>query len=155
MLPEGTEERVLRAAEVLLRRGVADLTLLGPPNEIVQRARELGLDISAASIVDPEQSPWREDFATEFVRLRQHKGMTMDRGNDAMSDVNYFGTMMVAQGLADAMVSGATHPTADTIRPAFEIVKTVPGVSVASLGVLHVPRRPRPGLRRLRGQPGP
>lgn len=132
VLPEGTEERILRAAEVLLRRGVADLILLGPPDEIARRARELGLDVSAATVVDPHTSPWRDDLAATYAKLRAHRGVTVEMAHDLVSNVNYFGTMMVAQGLADAMVSGATHPTADTVRPAFEIIRTEPGVSVAS-----------------------
>jgi phosphate acetyltransferase len=132
VLPEGTEERILRATEVLLRRGVADLTLLGAPAEVTRRARELGLDVSAATVIDPRTSDWLADFAATYAKLRSAKGVTLDMAHDLVSDVNYFGTMMVAAGHADAMVSGATHPTADTIRPAFEIIRTVPGVSVAS-----------------------
>jgi phosphate acetyltransferase len=132
VLPEGTEERILRAAEVLLRRGVCDLTLLGREDVVSRRVRELGLDLHQASIVDPATSPWLDDFAKEYARLRAHKGVTYDAAHDIVGDVNYFGTMMVHTGRADAMVSGATHPTADTIRPAFEIIRTLPGVSVAS-----------------------
>ncbi|GIF10701.1 phosphate acetyltransferase [Actinoplanes teichomyceticus] len=132
VLPEGTEERILRATETLLRRGVTDLTLLGDPNEITRRARELGVDIGDARLVDPATSPWRDDFAARYAELRKHKAVTLDLAYDVVRDVNYFGTMMVAAGLADGMVSGATHTTAATIRPAFEIIKTVPDVSVAS-----------------------
>jgi phosphate acetyltransferase len=132
VLPEGTEERILRATETLLRRGVADLTLLGDPAEIARRARELGVDIGAARLVDPERDPWREDFAARYAELRRHRGVTLDLAYDVVRDVNYFGTLMVAAGLADGMVSGADHTTAATIRPAFEIIKTVPGLSVAS-----------------------
>jgi len=132
VLPEGTEERILRAADQLLRRDVCDLTLLGPPDDIARRAREFGLHISAVRVEDPATSPWREEFAAEYARLRAHKGVTLEAAHDRMGDVNYFGTMMVHRGLADAMVSGAAHPTADTIRPAFEILRTAPGVSVVS-----------------------
>jgi phosphate acetyltransferase len=132
VLPEGTDGRILRAAEVLLRRGVADLTLLGPSDDVARRARELGLDVAKADVVDPATSPWRDEFAAAYAKLRAKRGVTLDMAYDLVSDVNYFGTMMVSSGLADAMVSGATHPTADTIRPAFEIIKTVPDVSVAS-----------------------
>jgi phosphate acetyltransferase len=132
VLPEGTEERILRAAETLLRRGVADLTLLGDPAEITRRARELGVELGSARLVDPATSEWRDDFATRYAELRKHKAVTLDLAYDVVRDVNYFGTMMVAAGLADGMVSGADHTTAATIRPAFEIIKTVPGVSVAS-----------------------
>ncbi|MEV4641565.1 phosphate acetyltransferase [Actinoplanes sp. NPDC049548] len=132
VLPEGTEERILRATETLLRRGVADLTLLGDPAEITRRARELGVEIGAARLVDPATSTWRDDFAERYAELRKHRAVTLDLAYDVVRDVNYFGTMMVAAGLADGMVSGATHTTAATIRPAFEIIKTVPEVSVAS-----------------------
>lgn len=132
VLPEGTDERILRATETLLRRGVADLTLLGDPAEITRRARELGVEIGAARLVDPATSNWRDDFAERYAELRKHKAVTLDLAYDVVRDVNYFGTMMVAAGLADGMVSGANHTTAATIRPAFEIIKTVPEVSVAS-----------------------
>lgn len=132
VLPEGSEERILRATETLLRRGVADLTLLGDPAEITRRARELGVEIGGARLVDPERSEWRDDFARRYTELRKHRGVTLDLAYDVVRDVNYFGTLMVAAGLADGMVSGADHTTAATIRPAFEIIKTVPGLSVAS-----------------------
>lgn len=135
VLPEGEEDRILRAAESLTRRGVCDLTLLGNPATIEQRARELGLDLDGATVrvVDPHESErWRNEFADDYTRLRAHKGMTRDLAYDLMTDVNYFGTMMVHTGRADAMVSGSVHPTADTIRPAFEIIKTLGGTSIAS-----------------------
>ncbi len=132
VLPEGAEERILRAAEVLLRRGVADLTLLGRPDDIVRRTRELGIDIGDAEVVDPIRSDWRDDFAARYAKLRAHRGVTLELAHDIVAQPNYFGTMMVQTGHADGMVSGATHTTAATIRPAFEIIRTVPGVSVAS-----------------------
>ncbi|WP_431974133.1 phosphate acetyltransferase [Micromonospora haikouensis] len=132
VLPEGAEERILRAAEILLRRGVADLTLLGRPDDIARRTRELGVDISGAAVVDPATSGWRDEFAEAYAKLRAHRGMTAELAHDIVAQPNYFGTMMVHTGHADGMVSGATHTTAATIRPAFEIIRTVPGVSVAS-----------------------
>ncbi len=132
VLPEGTEERILRATETLLRRGVADLTLLGDPEEINRRAREIGVEIGGAHLIDPATSSLREDFAVRYAEIRKHRGVTLDLAYDVVRDVNYFGTLMVAGGLADGMVSGATHTTAATIRPAFEIIKTVPGLTVAS-----------------------
>ncbi|GGM28657.1 phosphate acetyltransferase [Micromonospora yangpuensis] len=132
VLPEGTEERVLRAAEILLRRGVAELTLLGRPDDIARRTRELGVDISGATLVDPVTSPWRDEFAERYAQLRAHRGVTAELAHDRVAQPNYFATLMVAAGRADGMVSGATHTTAATIRPAFEIIRTVPGVSVAS-----------------------
>jgi phosphate acetyltransferase len=132
VLPEGEEERILRAAESVLLRGVADLTLLGSTSTVRARADRLGLDISAARIVDPHDDEMREQFALEYARLRAHKGMTVDAARDVVVDVSYFGTMMVLLGLADGMVSGAAHTTAHTIRPAFEVIRTAPGVSVVS-----------------------
>ncbi|MEH1027352.1 phosphate acetyltransferase [Micromonospora profundi] len=132
VLPEGTEERILRAAEILLRRGVADLTLLGRPDDIARRTRELGIDLTGADVVDPVSSPWRDEFAAEYAKLRAHRGVTVELAYDVVAQANYFGTLMVATGHADGMISGATHTTAATIRPAFEIIRTVPGVSVAS-----------------------
>ncbi len=132
VLPEGAEERILRAAEILLRRGVCELTLLGPVDDIRRRIRELGLSLDGAALVDPATSDLRSAFSEAYAQLRAAKGVTLDAARDMMRDANYFGTMMVHLGHADAMVSGAVHPTADTIRPAFEIIKTVPGVTVAS-----------------------
>ncbi|MFI5929521.1 phosphate acetyltransferase [Micromonospora sp. NPDC051543] len=132
VLPEGTDDRILRAAEILLRRGVADLTLLGRPDDIARRTRELGIDLGDARLVDPTSSGWRDEFAAEYARLRAHRGVTAELAYDIVAQPNYFGTLMVATGHADGMVSGATHTTAATIRPAFEIIRTVPDVSVAS-----------------------
>ncbi len=132
VLPEGTEERILRAAESLLRRGVADLTLLGDPDEIRRRARETGVELGDARLVDPVTSEWRDGFAARYADLRKHRGVPLDLAYDVVRDVNYFGTLMVDAGYADGMVSGVAHTTAATIRPAFEIIKTVPEVSVAS-----------------------
>ncbi|WP_349880504.1 phosphate acetyltransferase [Micromonospora sp. HUAS YX12] len=132
VLPEGADERILRATEVLLRRGVAEITLLGRPDEIARRTRELGVDLGDAQVVDPVTSPWRDEFAEAYAQLRAHRGVTPELAHDIVAQPNYFGTMMVQTGHADGMVSGATHTTAATIRPAFEIIRTVPGVSVAS-----------------------
>jgi phosphate acetyltransferase len=132
VLPEGTDDRILRAASTLLRRSVARLTILGDAGDIRLRAAELGLDIAAADIVSPLDPELRERFATEYAAIRAHKGMTVEQARDIVTDVSYFGTMMVHLGLADGMVSGAAHTTAHTIRPGFEIIKTQPGVSVVS-----------------------
>ncbi|MFJ7153595.1 phosphate acetyltransferase [Streptomyces sp. NPDC101118] len=132
VLPEGTEDRVLRAADVVLRRGVCDLTLLGDEKAILKKAGDLGIDISAAQLIDPLTSPLRERFAEFYAKARAHKGMTVELANDVVTDVNYFGTLMVQEGLADGMVSGSVHSTAATIRPAFEIIKTKPEASIVS-----------------------
>ncbi|TDE15783.1 phosphate acetyltransferase [Jiangella asiatica] len=132
VLPEGEEERVLRAADTVLRRGIADLTLLGRPDDVRAAADRLGVEISAADVVDPRESELRGRFAHEYARLRAHRGVTQEAAWDQVADVSYFGTMMVLLDLADGMVSGAAHTTAHTIRPAFEVVKTLPGVSIVS-----------------------
>ncbi|TCC44214.1 phosphate acetyltransferase [Kribbella capetownensis] len=132
VLPEGEEDRVLRAADVLLRRGVADLTLLGDPIAISAKAASLGVDVAAARVVSPDDDALGERFAAEYHRLRQHRGIDLEQARELVRDVSYFGTMMVQLGLADGMVSGAVHTTAHTIRPALEVVKTVPGVSAVS-----------------------
>jgi phosphate acetyltransferase len=132
VLPEGEDDRVLRAAATLLARGVARLTILGEPFEVRSRAIELGLDLSGAEVLSPFDDVLRLRFAEEYAKLRAHKGITLDQASDTVTDSSYFGTMMVHLGLADGMVSGAAHTTAHTIRPAFEIIKTRPGVSVVS-----------------------
>ncbi|EGX58926.1 phosphate acetyltransferase [Streptomyces zinciresistens K42] len=132
VLPEGTEPRVLHAAEVLLRRGVCDLTLLGPVDQIRKRAADLGIDLGGAQLTDPATSELRDAFAEKYAQLRAHKGVTVELAYDVVSDVNYFGTLMVQEGLADGMVSGSVHSTAATIRPAFEIIKTRPDAGIVS-----------------------
>jgi phosphate acetyltransferase len=135
VLPEGTDERVLRATETLLRRGVARITLLGPVEQVRGRAAALGLDLDAATVLDPlapESGELRERFAAVYARERAHKGVTLAQARDVVTDVSYFGTLMVHQDLADGMVSGALHTTAHTIRPAFEVIRTVPGVRTVS-----------------------
>jgi phosphate acetyltransferase len=132
VLPEGAEERILRAADQVLSRGIAQLTLLGDEGEIRASARQLGVDIEEAAVVDPATSPWREQFAVEYAAMRAHKGVTAELAYDRVVDPSYFGTMMVHAGLADGMVSGCVTTTAHTIRPALEVVRTAPGVSVVS-----------------------
>ncbi|MFJ8748068.1 phosphate acetyltransferase [Streptomyces sp. NPDC102441] len=132
VLPEGTEERVLRAADVLLRRDVCDLTLLGDTDIIRKKAADLGIDLAETQLVDPQTSELRQSFAERYSVLRAHRGVTVELAYDVVSDVNYFGTLMVQEGLADGMVSGSVHSTAATIRPAFEIIKTKPDASIVS-----------------------
>ncbi|MCX4643101.1 MULTISPECIES: phosphate acetyltransferase [unclassified Streptomyces] len=132
VLPEGTEERVLRAADVLLRRGVCDLTLLGPVEQIRKKAADLGVDLVDSQLIDPVTSGLRDRFAAQYAQLRAHKGVTVELAYDVVADVNYFGTLMVQGGLADGMVSGSVHSTAATIRPAFEIIKTKPDAAIVS-----------------------
>ena len=132
VLPEGKEERILRAAEILSLRGVAELTLLGDPEQIQQSIQALGLQLETIRIIDPQNSELREQYAQSYFELRQHKGISPDMARDNMTDVSYFGTMMVHHGHADGMVSGAVHTTQHTIRPSFEIIRTRPGTSIVS-----------------------
>jgi phosphate acetyltransferase len=132
VLPEGRDDRVLLAADQLLRRGVVDLTVLGAERDVRARAAALGLPLPGVRIVDPLTSEHRADFAATYHELRRHKGVTTDMAFDQMGDVSYFGTMMIHKGLADGMVSGAAHTTAHTIRPAFEFIRTAPGRRVVS-----------------------
>ncbi len=132
MLPEGGDDRILRAAGTVLARGIADLVILGDEAEVRGRALELGVDLRDATVVSPFDAALVDTFAREYERLRAHRGVTYAKAADIVTDVSYFGTMMVHLGLADGMVSGAAHTTAHTIRPAFEIIKTKPGVSVVS-----------------------
>lgn len=132
VLPEGTDERILRATSLLRRRDVVDLTLLGDPQEVRRRASAVGVETEGVPIIDPATSADRQRYAEAYVEARSHKGMVMDRALEVMTDVSYFGTMMVHLGDADGMVSGAAHTTAHTIRPAFEFIKTKPGVDNVS-----------------------
>ncbi|HHJ16226.1 MAG TPA: phosphate acetyltransferase [Gammaproteobacteria bacterium] len=132
VLPEGSEERILRAAEILTLRGVVRLTLLGDSAEIQQKIQALGLHLDGVDIIDPLNSELRERYADTYYTLRQHKGISREMAFDTMADVSYFGTMMVHHGQADGMVSGAVHTTQHTIRPAFEIIKTRPGTAIVS-----------------------
>lgn len=132
VLPEGNDDRILRAASTLLQRQVADLTILGEEPAIRARATELGLDLDGAQVIDPKNGETLERFAEVYTELRRHKGMTVERAREIVSSVSYFGTLMVQLGLADGMVSGAVHTTAHTIKPAFEIIKTTPGVGSVS-----------------------
>jgi len=132
VLPEGEDDRILQAADQLLKQGVAELTILGDVDDMNRRAADLGLDLSGANLVNHLESELAEEFAAEFAELRKKKGVTIEEARETMKDVSYFGTMMVHKGLADGMVSGAAHTTAHTIKPSFQIIKTAPGASVVS-----------------------
>ena len=132
VLPEGDDDRILQAAGRLLRRGVADLTILGKESQIRSRAAELNVDLSAASLLNPLTSDLSEKFAEQYLEMRRHKGATIEKTRDMVLDVSYFGTMLVYNGIVDGMVSGAAHTTAHTVRPAFEIIRTKPDVSTVS-----------------------
>jgi len=132
VLPEGEEERILRAAEILRMRRVVDVTLLGNEEQIRHKAASLDISLSEIKIIDPMSSARRNAYADAYYELRKHKGISPQMAFDAMADVSYFGTMMVHFGEAHGMVSGSVHTTQHTIRPAFEIIKTKPGCSIVS-----------------------
>jgi len=132
VLPEGEDERILRASEILLRREVVDITLLGSEEEIIKKMTRLGLHLNGAKIIDIKSSDMFENYVETYYELRKEKGITKELARDAMSDVSFFGTMMIHKGQADGLVSGAVHTTQATIRPAFEIIKTKPGISLVS-----------------------
>jgi phosphate acetyltransferase len=132
VLPEGTEPRVVTAAAQVLHREIADLVLLGDPGQIRSVADKHGVSVEGAQLLDPHDEDLRARLAAEYVRQRAHKGVTPEIARETVLDVSYAGTLMVALGLADGMVSGAVHTTAHTIRPAFEVIRAVPGLSVVS-----------------------
>ena len=132
VLPEPDDDRVLQAAAQVLAAGIADITFVGDADYVAKRAGELGLDLSAAQVVSVNDPAYLERYAEEFARLRAKKGVTLEQAREKVTDVSYFGTMMVHMGDADGMVSGAAHTTAHTIVPSFQIIKTAPGVSVVS-----------------------
>ncbi|MBA3534218.1 MAG: phosphate acetyltransferase [Ardenticatenales bacterium] len=132
VLPEGDEPRTLQAASIILERGVANLVLIGDEESIHREARQVNATISKAQIINPATSELFDPFVNEFMELRKHKGITRAMAADVMQDTVYFGTMMLHKGLVDGLVSGAVHTTAHTILPAFQIVKTRPGVEQVS-----------------------
>ena len=132
VLPEGDDDRILQAAGRILRRGLADLTILGDEPEVRSRAAELGVDLGAAAVINPRTSELCEKFAAQYAELRKHRGVTLEQARETICDVSYFGTMLVHNDIVDGMVSGAAHTTAHTVKPSFEIIKTLPGVSTVS-----------------------
>jgi len=142
VLPEGSSDRILQASDILLRRGIVDLTVIGEPEKILARAGQMGLSLEQAQIIDPVNSELYEQYWNAFLDMRKTKGMTPELARDAMADPTYFGTMMVQQGAADGMVSGSITTTAQTIRPALQIIKTQPGISlVSSVFLMCMPDR--------------
>ena len=132
VLPEGEDERILKATDILLQREVVDITLLGDSQLIHEKISQLGLEIPEVTIIEPEHSEDLDDYAQTYYELRKHKGMTIELARDTLCDVGYFGAMMVYKRQADGMVSGAVHSTGATILPALQIIKTKPGCSIVS-----------------------
>ncbi|OIQ37875.1 MAG: phosphate acetyltransferase [Bacteroidetes bacterium MedPE-SWsnd-G1] len=132
VLPEGNDARILKAAAQLSATNIVDLTILGDANEIRPLAEKLNLELNDIAIINPIESEYFESYAQTFYELRKHKNVTIQMARDIMTDVSYFGTMMVYNNHADGMVSGAAHTTQHTIRPALQFIKTKPHVSVVS-----------------------
>ena len=132
ILPESNDLRVIKATEQVLKEGYSDIILIGNKEEIKKLAQENNIDISKAKIVDPLKSDKFSEYAEKFYELRKAKGMTLDKAKEIMKDNVYFGMMMVKQGDGDGLVSGACHSTADTLRPALQILKTKPGTKLVS-----------------------
>lgn len=134
VLPEGTDERILKAAARLVSQDIVNLTILGDVTEINAIINRLGitLDLNSVRIVNPADDSYYNDYVETLYELRKTKNVNMEMARDMMTDVSYFGTMMVYKGHADGMVSGAVHTTQHTIRPALQFIKTKPGISVVS-----------------------
>ncbi len=131
ILPEGTDARVLEAASRLQAEGLVKPILLGDETAVTQAASAAAIDVSAITIIDPEKAPYFGELAEKFVERRNGKA-TLEQAREQLKDVNYFGTMLIFTGRADGLVSGAVHSTADTVRPALQIIKTKPGISRTS-----------------------
>ncbi len=131
-LPEALDERTLRAAEKSAQIGLGPVVLIGDEAEIKAKAAEFGVDVSAAIFADPKTSEYREEFVKEFFEMRKAKGMTEEKAAEIMLDPMYFAAMMVKLDKADGYVSGAVHSTADTVRPALQIIKTAKGINTVS-----------------------
>jgi len=132
VLPEGDEQRTVKAASIIIEEGLADVVLVGNEDKIRSVAADQNADISDVRIINPEKSEKLKAYADAFYELRKHKGVTKEKALKIMKDQVYYGTMMVQMGDADGLVSGAEHSTGDTIRPALQIIKTKPGISVVS-----------------------
>ena len=141
VLPEGTSERTLKAADIILKQNLAKLILLGNIDEIHQLERNFGLDLSKAEIIDPKNAPKKEVYIQKLMEIRKSKGISYDDALKLIEQDIYFGPMMIYMGDADGEVSGAEHTTADTVRPALQIVKTAPGISVVSGAMVMVTKK--------------
>lgn len=143
VLPEGVDPRVVKAAAVIHDRGIARPVLLGTADVVGKNAEDQGVDISGIEVIDPASSPKRQQYADMLYDLRKRKGMTPEQAYDCAGNTLYHGVLMIKAGDADGEVSGATHSTADTVRPALQVLKTAPGISiVSSFFVMIVPDSP-------------
>lgn len=146
VLPEATEERTLRAADRVLADGVADLILIGNPGEIGSLAAKWGLaHIGKATVIDPENNPKSEEYATLLAELRKKKGMTIEQARELVKNPLYLGCMIIKTEGADGQISGALSTTGDTLRPALQIIKCAPGISCVSGAMLLITQKPEYG----------
>ena len=146
VLPEGTEERTLKAANQILTDGVADLILLGNPDEIMGLAKEWGLgNINKATIIDPENHAKKEEYAQLLCELRKKKGMTIEEARKLVVDPLYLGCLIIKAGDADGQLAGARNTTGNVLRPALQIIKTAPGITCVSGAMLLLTHAPECG----------
>ncbi len=146
VLPEGTEERTLKAADYVLEHKLANIILLGNRDEITNLAQSFGLkSIEQAVIIDPKNHPDKERYANMLAEIRKHKGMTFEKAIPLVEDPLYLGTLLIKDGKADGEVAGAANATGDVLRPAFQIVKTLPGVSSVSGAFIMITDKPEYG----------
>lgn len=146
VLPEGTEERTLKAANRILTDGVADLIILGNVEEIHSLAKQWGLgNIDKATIIDPATSPKKEEYAQLLAELRKKKGMTIEEARKKVLDPLYFGCMIIKSGDADGQLAGARNTTGNVLRPALQIIKTAPGITCVSGAMLLLTHAPECG----------
>jgi len=140
VFPEGSELRTLKAAKIIIEEKIAKVILIGKETEITKNATDLDIKLEGMEVIEPATSKYLHNFAESFHEIRKKKGITEEQALETMKDEVYFATMMVHQGLADGLVSGAVHSTGDTIRPALQIIKTKPGIKVvSSVFVMIVP----------------
>ena len=146
VLPEGTEERTLKAANQILTDEVADLILNGNPAEIAEKAMQWGLgNISKATIINPENHPRQEEYAQLLFQLRQKKGMTIEQARELVKNPLYLGCLIIKNGDADGQLAGARNTTGDVLRPALQIIKTSPGITCVSGAMLLLTHAPECG----------
>ena len=146
VLPEGTEERTLKAANQILTDEVADLILIGNPAEIADKAMQWGLgNISKATIINPENHPRQEEYAQLLFQLRQKKGMTIEQARELVKNPLYLGCLIIKNGDADGQLAGARNTTGDVLRPALQIIKTSPGITCVSGAMLLLTHAPECG----------
>lgn len=140
VLPEGTEERTLKAVEIMMKEQLVTPILLGDPDEVLATAKRVGANIGDVQIVNPTRSEYYEAYVNEFTEMRKSKGMTIDKAQSLMADPLYFGAMMVYKGVADGEVAGARNTTGDVLRPALQIIRTAKGMtSVSGAFIMIVP----------------